>query len=212
MSSCVLMTFWILFQLSKIWWVQKCVEIQCFSWDLCPWRILGRTGGSLNFEQLSQIPISEHVYVRLELFIHWFMHFEISWSGLIIFRLWHKAAHIQRGRRDVAAKSHVSHFLLGFPRDAQRKESDCHRGQQGDRGRDSLSSGEDGSPCGGDSEVRRNSKEGKGSVPTDTCTLTCPDVFLYIFTYIYQHTEAGTSMHRCIHTHTYIQAQTPTGI
>lgn len=112
MSSCVLMTFWILFQLSKIGWVQKCVEIQCFSWDLCPWRILGRTGGSLNFEQLSQIPISEHVYVRLELFIHWFMHFEISWSGLIIFRLWHKAAHIQRGRRDVAAKSHM--FLTSF--------------------------------------------------------------------------------------------------
>lgn len=58
------------------------------------------------------------------------------------------------------------HFLLGFPRDAPRKESDCHRSQQGHRKRDGLSSGEDGGPCDGDSEVRRNAEEGEGFVPT----------------------------------------------
>lgn len=93
------------------------------------------------------------------------------------------------------------HFLSGFPRDAPRKESDCHRGQQGDRKRDGLSSGEDGSPCDGDSEVRRNSKEGEDSVPTVPCALTCPDVFLYMLTFTCQHTEAGPPKVRCIHTH-----------
>lgn len=106
------------------------------------------------------------------------------------------------------------HFLLGFPRDAPRKESDCHRGQQGDWKRDGLSSGEDGSPCDGDSEVRRSSKEGEGSVSTNTHMLTCPDVFLYILTDTCQHKEAGTSIHRCIHTHkhTHTHAHIHTGL
>lgn len=129
----------------------------------------------LGFEQPTQTPISEHVYERLELFLHWFTWFEMSWSGLIALRHWDKAAHPQSRGRTSAAKC-GPHFLVGFPRDASRKESDCHRGQQGDRKRDGLSSGEDGSPCGGDSEVRRNSQEGEGPAPTTPCTHMCPDV------------------------------------
>lgn len=106
-----------------------------------------------------------------------------------------------------------AHFILGFPRDAPRKESDCHRGQQGDWRSNGLSAGKDGGPPGGDSEVKRNSKEGKDSVPTDKCTLTCPDVSLHILTYTCQCTEAGTSTtDACTHTHIHTQLQALIGI
>lgn len=52
------------------------------------------------------------------------------------------------------------------PRNAPRKESDCHGGQQRDRKRNGLSPVANGSPCGTDREVRGRSPEGELSVPT----------------------------------------------
>ena len=99
------------------------------------------------------------------------------------------------------------HFLLGFPRDASRKESDCHGGQQGNRKRNGLSSGEDGSPCGSDSEVRRKSKEGEGPVPTAICT-SCAQMHSYICSHIHVnaqnwHTQTQIHTHRFKHPQEY---------
>ena len=95
---------------------------------------------------------------------------------------------------------HGPHFLLGFPRDASRKESDCHGGQQGNRKRNGLSPGKDGSTCGSDSEVRRKSKEGEGPVPTAICT-SCAQMYSFICSLIHAN-RTGTLRHRYTHTHT----------
>lgn len=96
------------------------------------------------------------------------------------------------------------HFLFGFPRAAPRKESDCDRSQQGDWKRDSLSSSEDGSPCDGDSKVRRSSKEGKCSVPKNTYILTC----ILIYTYVYTHANTQRLAHLYTDAYTHINTHT----